>query len=494
MKKPFYSVPCPFAAGIRQRAQLLVALMGLAPAAFAQSSFSFPSVYPTGGGSPLGVALGDVNGDTRLDVVTANQSSDNVSVFLGAGGTMGSLAPALTYSPGGLRPTGVALGDVNGDGRPDIITGNQSSNTVGVMLNSATSPGSFLPATSYPSGGTAPNIVALGDLNGDGRTDIAVGNTGSSAVGVLLGSAATPGTFLPAATYPSGSSSPVGIAIGDVNADGKPDLVLGHNSGNTVSVLLNSAAVPGTFGSPAVYNSGGTGTVGISLGDVNGDGRVDIVAANATSSSVAVLLGQSGTLGTFGPATVYNSGGIGPNFALLSDVNGDGRPDIVTANNSSNGAGSVGVLTGLAAPAGTFAPATVFSSGGNGPIGIALGDINGDGRRDVVTTNYISGTVAVLLNTYTPLATALAQSTAEVFVYPNPAHGTFEVQVPGVADAQAVQAELLNTLGQVVYRQPAFLPPSGTHVIIDAAGLAPGVYTLRLQAGSTAMSRRVVLH
>jgi hypothetical protein len=487
MKSPLLASTLPGASGGFRRGLLALALLGPMPATFAQSGFGPATTYFTGGSQPLGVAVGDVNGDGRPDLVVANQSTNNVSVLLALAGPNTAYAPAVTYSTGtGTRPTGVALGDVDGDGRLDIVTGHQTTGAVGVFRNLATAPGTFANVATYPTGGAGTNLVALTDFNGDGRLDIAAANTDGGTVSVFLN---TTGTFAPAAVYASGVAAPVGIAIGDVNADGRPDIVTGNNLSNNVGVLLASAATPGTFATVPPYLSGGNGVVGVSLGDVNGDGRTDLVATNSGSATVSVLLGTAGT-SLFGPPATYPTGGAGPNFGLLSDVNGDGRLDIVTASNAT---GFIGVLTGVAAAPGTFAAVSLYSSGGAGPIGLAVADLNNDHRRDIVAVNYNSGTVGVLLNTYIPLATTPAQTAPDISVYPNPAHESFAVLMPAVAGASAVQAELLNGLGQVVRRQTVALPASGTRLAVEAAGLTPGVYTLRLQAGARLLTRRVVL-
>ncbi|MDB5236618.1 MAG: hypothetical protein JWR44_3611 [Hymenobacter sp.] len=468
---------------------LLAGLLGLAPAAFAQSGLPAPTVYPSGGTQCLGLAVGDVNGDGRADIVVANQTGNNVGVLLNQPGLVGSFAPVVTYATNGNQPSGVALGDVNGDGRTDIVVANQGSYTMGVLLGSATAPGTFGSALTYPSGGNTPNIVALADVNGDNRPDIVVTNRDSGSAGVLLGSSTVPGTFALAVAYAVGST-PIGLAVGDVNNDGRPDIVTGNrNINGSVSVLLGSAAAPGTFSPVVSYPSGSANTQGVALGDVNGDGRTDIVAIHPNGiASVGVLLG---TPSAFAPAVTYPTGGSTPNFVALGDVNGDGRLDAVVPN---HGSGAVGVLMGQATPRGSFAPAATYANAGNNPFNIALGDVDGDGRPDVVTANYSNGTVSVFANNYTPLATASAWAAAAINPYPNPARDAFSVDVPDVTGAAAVQAVLLNALGQVARRQQAVLPAGGTRLNVKTAGLAPGMYTLRVQAGRLATARRVVLH
>jgi len=372
----------------------------LATAGAAQAQTFAPAVTYATGTVPQDIVTVDVNGDGRLDIITANSTANNVGVLLGSATTPGTFpATATFYGSGGNFPVGLGVGDVNGDGRPDIVVDNQSDNNVSVLLNSATTPGTFLAAVTYGSGSMAPRGLGLIDLNGDSRLDIVTGGATSNTIGVLLNLAATPGTFGTPLTYPTGVGAD-GIAVGDVNGDGRPDVaVTGYLTANTITMLLNSATSPGTFPTMVTYSSGGVKPRGVTLADVNGDGLADIVAGNETSNSVGVLLNQPATPGTFGTPALYTSGASGPDGVRVRDMNGDGRPDIVATNyNVSNGT-TVSVLLNSATTLGTFATGTTYSSGGQGPVGLALGDLNSDGRPDIAATNVLSATVGVLLNT-----------------------------------------------------------------------------------------------
>src|SRR5437879_1142286 len=150
----------------------------------------------------------------------------------------------------------------------------------------------------------------------------------------------TPALFLPAVTYNSGGFGAASVVVADVNGDGKPDLVIANcdstaNScyqlptGNgVVGVLLGNG--DGTFQPALVYDSGGLGATSVAVADVNGDGRPDLVVANFSSNTLAVLLGNGD--GTFQPAITYGSGGVHPSSVAVADVNGDGRPDLLVAN------------------------------------------------------------------------------------------------------------------------------------------------------------------
>ena len=375
-------------------------------------TFATAATYGTGT-VPQGIAAVDVNGDGRRDLITANSNSNNVGVLLGSATTPGTFpATATFYNSGGTFPVGLGVGDVNGDGRPDIVVANSNSSTVGVLLNSAITPGTFLAAVTYGSGNTSPRGLSLADVNGDGKLDIVTGGVSStSGVGVLLNSAATPGVFGTAANYSTGVNSD-GIAMGDANADGRPDIVVtGYTTANTVVVLLNSATAPGTFPTTTSYGSGGSMPRGVTLGDVNGDNLADLVVGNQGGSTVVVLLNQLATPGAFGPAVAYQTGSTGANGVRIQDMDGDGRPDIITANYAGGTGSTISVLRNVAAAPGTFTAGTAYASGGSGPINLALSDLNNDGMADIAATLVGSSAVGVLLNTTVTAAPTLTQLT-----------------------------------------------------------------------------------
>jgi hypothetical protein len=292
----------------------------------------------------------------------------------------------------------VAIGDLNGDGKPDLAVANAGSNTVSVLLGNGD--GTFGAKTDYTTG-SFPASVAIGDLNGDGKPDLAVASFYSNAVSVLLGNG--DGTFGARRDYSTGVE-PFSVRIGDLNGDGKPDLAVANSNSSTVSVLLGSG--DGTFGAKSDYATG-SGPFSVAIGDLNGDGKLDLATANI-SYTVSVLLGNGD--GSFGANTDYATG-FYPYSVAIGDLNGDGKPDLATANSKSN---TVSVLLGNGD--GTFGAKSDYGTG-SGPNYVAIGDLNGDGKPDLAVANLSSNTVSVLLNTGggipTPTNLALMDAHAE---------------------------------------------------------------------------------
>jgi len=326
------------------------------------------------GAFPVSVTTGDFNGDGILDLVTADQGANTISVLLGDG--TGGFGTASTFSVG-AGPLSVTTGDFNGDGILDLVTADFFGGN-SVLLGDGT--GGFGTASTF-SVGFSPFSVTTGDFNGDGILDLVTADNGPDIISVLLGDGT--GGFGTASTFTVGAS-PVSVTTGDFNGDGILDLVTA-DSGGTTSVLLGDGT--GGFGTASTFSVGAS-PFSVTTGDFNGDGILDLVTADSGGGTTSVLLGN-GT-GGFGTASTFSVGGT-PTSVTTGDFNGDGILDLVTAD---YGSGTTSVLLGDGT--GGFGTASTFSVGAN-PRSVTTGDFNGDGILDLVTTDTGPDTISVLL-------------------------------------------------------------------------------------------------
>ena len=338
-----------------------------------------------GDGRADAVAVADITGDGHPDIILSRPIANTAAILAGDGA--GGFADAVVL-PTGIGPSPLTIADATGDGHPDIVTGNQVGSNVSILPSDGEGGIGF---RGNFGAGTYPHSVVTVDLNDDGHADVVTANAMGNDVSVLLGDGF--GGFSAEVHYPVGSS-PTWIATGDFNEDGHPDIVTADLGGGTVSVLLGDGT--GGFGAAASFSvaPGFESPYAVAIGDANEDGHLDLATANTNISneSISLLLGD-GT-GSFGTATtlpVGNSDLHVPESVLLTDVTGDGHADIVTANLNSS---DLSVLAGDGT--GSFAAAVSVPTD-VGPVVVAAGDVNGDGVVDLVTVNQTAQSVSVLI-------------------------------------------------------------------------------------------------
>lgn len=364
------------------------------------------------GNNPQQVAVADFNRDGKLDLVTANLSSNDISVLLGNGD--GAFQLPVTLSIAGTVPVGVVTGDFNGDGIPDFIVLNGSGGFVppclGTQLNCISvflgkGDGTFQAPTVISTGSGLVSQIITGDFNGDGKLDVAFGagpNGNPVSVGILLGNG--DGTFNALTPLSTGAVSLAQLKTADLNKDGKLDLVVTDviTAGFTqsqVQILLGNG--DGTFQAPTNLTSGRfTGTFVIA--DFNGDGNLDILAANELDANAEIWLGNGN--GTFNSPTLLNTGGasgVYPRGIVAGDFNLDGHMDIAfTHGINLDPAGTphgMGLLLGNGD--GTFQAPQEYLVGRSALV-YAAADLNRDGTPDLVIID--TGLINVLLNQTPP--------------------------------------------------------------------------------------------
>jgi hypothetical protein len=353
---------------------------------------------PAGRGA-FGLARADLNGDGKLDLVV--MSNGNPVVMLGDGtGKFG--APSIVVLPSSSSFAGPVIADFNNDTKLDIAGLDASNNGPGglprfhVVLGDGL--GGFGSPISTSFDDLGPTSVAGGDLNGDGKTDLVTvnfsgGNNNEGSISIALGDGAGHFTIMPNASARS-ASNPVGIAFADFNGDGKMDLAT--PSGFGFSILLGNGA--GGF-APRVHITTANAS-SIRSADLNGDGKADLAMVDEGGGKLSVVFGDG--MGGFSAPSQFNVGAFSPDLAV-ADLNGDGKPDLAVANARQDPQpaplrSSISVLFGDGL--GGFGPASTIPAE-RSAARIVVGDVNGDFRPDIITANQLVNNLTVALNTCT---------------------------------------------------------------------------------------------
>jgi VCBS repeat protein len=358
----------------------LLLVLAVSPV-LAQSSLKSRRDYIVGD-HPVSVVATDYDGDGFLDLITVNQQTagnGDIALVKGFGdGTFRKLSALTT----GLLPSSLVYTDVNNDGRPDLVLSNLRSQDVTVHLSNGT--GGFAAKLSTLVVGT-PNGVAVGDWNGDLKPDVAVLNGAQGNLAVLLGDLS--GRFpTTRQIFPVGASSKQVIA-GDWNKDGKLDLAVVNNAPSTVQIFRGDGT--GLFSLSSTLTTG-SGPVALIAADFNADTRLDLAVANSAADSVSIFLGNT-TGGFNAPSTL--SPGFGPRGLAAADVNKDGKLDLVVTLGKVSQEGQVALMTGNGT--GGFTMLNTYFVG-PAPNAATVGDFNRDGNLDLVTANNTGNTVSIL--------------------------------------------------------------------------------------------------
>jgi hypothetical protein len=331
------------------------------------------SAFRISAGSTLNVALADIDGDGSLDLIQGAYRGES-TLYRNTGATRVRFGLLPTVSGPAENTFGVALGDIDGDGAPDLVRGNYLEGAT-LHLNTG---GTFEATAKWTGPPEATSGVALGDIDGDGALDLVRGNTNGGATLYLnIG-----GTFADTAAWTGPAEPTSSVALGDVDGDGDLDLVRG-NLGAGATLYLNTG---GTFTDTAAWTGPAENTASVALGDVDSDGDLDLVCGGSRGASY-----YRNTNGIFSRTPTWRGSFEFTNSVALGDVDGDGHPDLACGNRSS-------VSTIYLNIGGTFdgAPAWTFPT--RNTFGVALTDADGDGDPDFVCANYATGS-EMYLNT-----------------------------------------------------------------------------------------------
>jgi hypothetical protein len=348
---------------------------------------------------PESVVVGDIDGDGKPDLAIVNDSSNTVSILRNTGNSgIVSFAIKLDFVTG-FSPTSLAIGDIDGDGKLDLAITNNGSNTISILRNTSTVGSiSFATKVDYATG-INPRSAVIGDFDGDGKPDLAIANESSSNVSILRNTGSYGViSFSGKVDYTAGSN-PKSLSIGDLDGDGRYDLAIANYNSNTVSVFRNTSNIGVISFANKIDLITGSNPQSIAVGDLDSNGKSDLVITNYSGGNISIFRNK-GNIDSINFAPKLDFGtGINPRSIAIGDIDGDGKPDLAVANNNNN---NVSVLRNFGLKDTINFVSKVDFGTGSGPSSVALGDMDGDGKLDLVVANRDSNSISVLRNNPQP--------------------------------------------------------------------------------------------
>jgi len=367
------------------------------------------------GSNTYTAAIGDLDGDGKPDVVVTNANDHNITVLqsIATSGTINasSFATGVNFATGNT-PLVETINDLDGDGKPEIIVANYSSGTISIFKNTTTngsiSNSSFAAKVDFATG-SLPFSVAVNDVDNDGKPDLIVACIGTDSISILKNISTAGNINFNAKVDFVANDNPTALTVCDIDGDGKQDIAAVNNLSNNIAVFHNTSTTGvidiNSFASKVNFTTNNSPN-GIAAGDIDGDGKIDLVVSSGSNSNISVYrnTATAGSITSGSFATRVNfSVGVNQQYVKLSDLDGNGKLDIVSGNSAAN---SIYVLRNTSTPgtinSSSFASSITISNL-TGPRFATIGDLDGDAKPDIATANFNNGNVSIIRNNDIPL-------------------------------------------------------------------------------------------
>lgn len=431
------------------------------------------------GTSMCGIVTGDFDGNGRPDVVTIDQYTNSISVLLNSNsGNANPFDQRVDFATG-ILPISIATADFDGDGKLDIVTANEIDSTLSIFQNLCRVDTANFAEYMELKTDKSPIYVTIGDLDLDGKPDIVVVHACTNLI-IIYRNISTLGHIeFDYKLEISGYSSPRHVAIGDINGDKLPELVVPNSLDDVVSVFENSS-VPGVISfEPFVNFSTGTYPINVALGDLDEDTKLDIIVANYTnadSGSVSILRNLSDVSIDFADKINLRSG-IKPNWVIVEDLNGDGKLDISLTNFGEN---SISLFNNRSLGNDILFGTKVDYYSGELSTCHTTCDYDCDGKIDIISICGSTDSISLYRNLQCSITSAIGLTEDNlVEIFPNPNNGKFSIDVSNADKYNQLVVTDIN--GRV--RMTISIPPNTTiNQEIELVGLDAGIYFVELKA------------
>ncbi|MFY7899720.1 MAG: FG-GAP-like repeat-containing protein, partial [Chitinophagaceae bacterium] len=370
------------------------------------ADFAAKQDFATGTG-PFNVAVGDIDGDGKIDMVSCNQSSNSISVLRNTSTSSSiNFASKQDYTCGS-NPYFVAVFDADCDGKLDVVVANLGSSSISLFRNTSTI-GNISFATKIDfTVGNSPRSIAVGDIDLDGKLDVAVTNQSVNTVSLLRNTSTVGNINFASKIDLTTGTRPTSIILNDIDGDNKIDVVVANQNSNNVSIFRNTSTTGNITVATKIDIGANTGAIAVAGGDLDGDNKTDLVVANLSSSNISVHKNTS-TAGSISFDTKTNfTTGLNPISISIGDIDGNSKPDVSVANYGTN-TNSVSFFSNTTSSSTIAFASKIDIITGATPISIATVDLNNDRRLDLITANSASGanSVSVLRNVFVPRTNA----------------------------------------------------------------------------------------